>query len=285
MIAAGGGRGPAFDTHVHVWADDAERYPWRPILPEAAPPQHAVPPQRLVAEMDAAGVTHAVLVQPSSYGWDNSYLLDVLAAHADRFVGIVLVDPTSPDAARELERLARRRGVRGVRFHLLRSEHAAAFAPVATDVCAAAAASGLVITVQARPDHLPAVARMAETVPDATIVVDHLGLVAAPVDRRDPRVGALLALAALPHVSVKLSGLEVLSREAYPFRDCWELADLVVGAFGASRTMWASNFPHVTARCSFGEASAIPDLCLARRSQADRDRVRIGTAASIWGAR
>ena len=57
-------------------------------------PSEAATAESLIAEMDRAGVSHAVLVQPSVYGWNNDYLCDCLAnTGRRRFVGVCLVDP------------------------------------------------------------------------------------------------------------------------------------------------------------------------------------------------
>ncbi len=69
------------DTHMHVWSDDPARFPFaHPYDPKYAPPKLAASLDRVVKEMDAHGVTHCVLVQTISYGWDNRYLAHCLKA-------------------------------------------------------------------------------------------------------------------------------------------------------------------------------------------------------------
>ena len=73
------------DTHVHVWSDDADRYPWHQTLAHVPIPTYPAPAENLLAAMDDAGVSHAVLVQPSVYGSDNRYLCDCLDRWPGRF--------------------------------------------------------------------------------------------------------------------------------------------------------------------------------------------------------
>jgi len=70
--------------------------------------------------MDDAGVSHAVLVQPSVYGWDNSYLCDCLDHWPDRFAGVCLIDPDAADPRKELDHWCGERGCQGVRLNIIR---------------------------------------------------------------------------------------------------------------------------------------------------------------------
>ncbi len=62
----------------------------------------------------AAGVDRAVLVQAhGAYGSDNAYVLDALRVAPERWVGVVIVDPTDPDPASAPPRARYGTGVRG----------------------------------------------------------------------------------------------------------------------------------------------------------------------------
>src|SRR5215510_490246 len=66
--------------------------------------------------LDAHGVAHALLVQPSCYGTDNAAMLDGIARSRGRFKGIAVV--AADDREPELAALAVA-GVVGVRFNLV----------------------------------------------------------------------------------------------------------------------------------------------------------------------
>lgn len=274
--------GARFDTHAHVWHDDAVRYPWMVVPPAAGLPDQPWPAESLLAAMDRLRISRCVLVQPSTYGWRNDYLLDVVRDHPGRFVAVVLVDPADPASPGALAALASVHGVRGVRFHLLDEDQAATFRANGPALVAAAFASGLVVTLQVRPEQLPVVRQVLGQPEDAAagaVVIDHLGLV-----RPGDRAGAhrLLALAKYPSVFVKLSGVEVLSAAPYPFADCAPLAAAVVGRFGAARVMWGSNFPHVLRRCAMHQIADLVRQLLPDLSEPDRMQIECLTAHDLW---
>ena len=110
MAAAG-----RIDAHLHVWApaEEAERFPFAGSLAgsdaknEPPLPGHA---GLLLAEMEAAGVDRAVIVQPGNHAFDHRYVSSVLQAHPDRFIGMLLADPDpSGSAWRSSRRCAGRR--------------------------------------------------------------------------------------------------------------------------------------------------------------------------------
>ena len=128
MLAPGCGPGeeppapaprPVVDTHMHVWANDPARYPFpHPYIPGF---QYADVPaegttEMLLEDMDRNGVTHSILVQVIYHGWDNSYVVDSLRAHPDRFRGHGLIDPTDPEVADRLEYWVKEHGLSGMRF-------------------------------------------------------------------------------------------------------------------------------------------------------------------------
>src|SRR5919202_2830883 len=98
----------AVDTHTHVFKRglplaDVRRYA----------PDYDATPEDYIRVLDANGVSHAVLVQPSFLGTDNSYLVDALRQQP-RFRGIAVVPPTvSRDELRALDEA----GVAGIRLN------------------------------------------------------------------------------------------------------------------------------------------------------------------------
>src|SRR5438105_9700308 len=69
--------------------------------------------------MDRAAVDHAVLVQPSVYGWNNAYLCDCLERYPSRFAGVCLVDPRSERCGDDLRYWCLDRGCQGLRINLI----------------------------------------------------------------------------------------------------------------------------------------------------------------------
>ena len=111
---------------------------------------------------------------------------------------------------------------------------------------------------------------LARAFPDTTIVVDHVGTplgIGAYAGRREERFGvwreAIVSLAALPNVSVKLGGLAMVfpgfpSYMSAPPAPSTQLArewrpyiDACIQAFGPRRCMFESNFPVDRGTCEY----------------------------------
>lgn len=104
---------PLVDAHVHVFTADL------PLAGRAwTSPEAALPVGELLAQMDATGVTHAVISAMSLLADPNAYTLDALATYPDRLRTTVDVDGRVPLA--ELERM-RAAGAVGIRWQLRRA--------------------------------------------------------------------------------------------------------------------------------------------------------------------
>ena len=94
------------DLHAHVISADAQRYPLAPLSghPSDWSLERPVSFQRMIAAMDEAGIAKTALVQAStSYGHDNSYVADAVAAHPERFAGVFSVDVLQRDAPERID--------------------------------------------------------------------------------------------------------------------------------------------------------------------------------------
>jgi predicted TIM-barrel fold metal-dependent hydrolase len=232
------------DAHLHVWVQQPDRYPWQPTL-GYIPTSHA-PVEEFVALMDRYGLDYAVLVQPSPYGWDNSYLVDSLKKYPDRLVGVCLVDPLSPEAPERLRYWVTVHGVRGLRLNPIGDPEGRWLnAPTQDPLWATAAELGIPICIQLLPHQAPMVADMARRHPGVAVVIDHFGRPRLDDGPDYPHYQAVLALAGYPNVFLKFSGLHHLSREGYPYRDTYPLVERAFRAFGARRMLWGSDYPGI----------------------------------------
>ncbi len=105
------------------------------------------------------------------------------------------------------------------------------------------AAHGLSFDLQCYPGQMPALAPLFARNPDVPVIINHLGMpVIGDADGIGDWRAGLNALAAIPHVAIKLSGLGFLARgwtldQVRPF--LLEAIDL----FGTDRCMFASDTP------------------------------------------
>jgi predicted TIM-barrel fold metal-dependent hydrolase len=231
--------GAAVDTHAHVF---------RPGLPLADARRHTpdydATPTQYLALLDAHGLSHGVLVQPSFLGTDNHHMVDALRAAPDRLRGVAVVSPDITDAA--LQTLADA-GVVGIRLNLIGLPAPELHAPAWQALLARVNALGWHVEV-----HLQAL-RLQDVMPTllaagCRVVVDHFGRPDPALGVSDPGFQYLLQQADSGRVWVKLSA---------PYRNwqapaCaasgWLATQQLLLAFTPERLMWGSDWPHTEHR-------------------------------------
>ena len=269
------------DSHVHVVADDAEAYPLAP-MPLSGPWYREAPcsAERLIAQMDAARVAHAVLVQPlGAYSYDNRYTADSAARFAERFVGVCCVDPDGPDPVGELTYWIRERGMRGVRLFALSRGPSWLAEPRSFPLWERAVELGAQVVVTIFPHQLAELRAALERFPEAEVSLDHCGfpeLVKEPWHEATP----LFALAALPNLRCKLSThvLDRAARQGEP----QSFVHALVERFGPRRVMWGSDFSQTHDR-PYAELVRFGREAFAALSPEDRAWCLGRAAAEMWG--
>ena len=193
------------------------------------------------------GLSRSVIIAPSSYGFDNSCLVDALDQSSGASRGIAVVKIDTPDA--ELDRL-HAHGVRGIRLYF--------------------------VDGRTKPDELPAFARRiarlgwhiqlmvgrvgpgianAENVLlqlPCPLVLDHFAYVTLPQGVRHPSFDTMRRLLDKGRTWVKLSGVYIPSKIGPPtYADVNELAVELV-RIAPQRMLWGTDWPH----------TGVPDLAL-----------------------
>jgi L-fuconolactonase len=235
------------DAHHHLWRCERHPQPWIDPVSMAAIDAD-FEPSDLAVETKLSGVTGTVVVQSIHSEPETIDLLST-AAHSELIRGVVgWVDITAPGTADRIRRLQGMPGGRklvGIR-HLVQGEPDPAFLDRG-DVrrgIAEVADAGLVFDLVVRHHQLPAATRLAESLPQVSFVLDHLGK--PPLAGRDLRgwAGHLRTLARLPNVSAKVSGLVTEANWS-----TWRPADLApavshaLDEFGPGRLMFGSDWP------------------------------------------
>lgn len=283
-------KAPIIDTHMHVWSGDTERFPFaHPYDANFKPPKIAATIELLIKEMDESGISHCVLVQTISHGWDNRYLVHCLKAHPKRFRGHGLIDPTDPKVAEKLEDWVRRQGLAGMRFSPLyyqgkddwlnaRASHA---------LWEKAEELGAIFNFFITTPQLPKLEEMVRRFPKVQVVIDHLARIDLKAADPLPEFQKLLALARHANVWVKVSELSVISPSGkYPYQDTFPWVRRLYDAFGPDRLLWGTGFPGAT-RAQAGRPSLQQELDLIRKeipffSAADREKILGRNATKLW---
>jgi D-galactarolactone isomerase len=220
------------DTHMHFYDS---RYP-----PEASsllrPPDASVDDYRQV--QSALGLQRVVVVQPSTYGLDNSCTLDAVAEFDGDARAVVVVDDHVTDA--ELEQLTLR-GARGARFHMLPG--GAVPWEIMPAVAERIAPHGWHIQLQMNGRDLGDRLDTLLALP-CQLVVDHVGRYMPPVDPDDDRFLALLRLLDTGRCWVKLSApYESAPDPTHRYLAVSRLVRALV-EHAPDRMLWATNWPH-----------------------------------------
>jgi predicted TIM-barrel fold metal-dependent hydrolase len=228
------------DCHCHIF--DPVRFPYRDDTAYRPAQQEIGTAAQFVRVMDAYGVRHALLVGPTSgYRTDNRCLLDALETYEERFRGIAVVDN---DIGRGELVALRRAGVVGVAFNP--AMEGVELVRDAGALFALLADLGMFAQIQVCGDQLVALAPwLAQQ--EAQLLIDHGGRPDIEAGVAQPGFQALLRLADSARASVKLSGWQKYSRDAYPYEDAWPYAHALLGAFGPQRCVWGSDWPFLRA--------------------------------------
>jgi L-fuconolactonase len=210
---------------------------------------------------------------------DNGYVLGMAHTVPTRFGAVVGISPRDEAAIGTVAGHAAS-GAYAVRVNLgatpLDGEEALAGLDSLAD---ATASAGLVLQWTMRLPSAGLIDRVAARHPELPQVFDHLGL---PVDARDlAQLARIRELAGIPRLHIKLSGMYALSQAGYPYEDVWPWAEGVLAAFGAERTMWASDWPLSMESATHAELLALVGR-LPFIDAAARAEILGGTARRLW---
>ena len=277
------------DAHHHLWRP-AEGYGWLDE-PALAPIRRDFTPADLARALTAAGVDRTILVEGGRCDTAEAAVLLGHARDVPAIAGVVawadLADPDLPGLLAHYRALPGGDRLVGIRSqvqaepdpdYLARPEAHAGLRAVAT--------AGLVFDLVIRADQLPAAASAAAAVPQALLVLDHLGKprIRAGSAGHDEWAGPLAALAAWPNVSAKLSGLVTEADWAG-----WTVADLrpfvatAVASFGPRRLMFGSDWPVCLLAAPYPAVPAALAEALPPLPAGERAEIFGGTATRIYG--
>lgn len=275
------------DIHPHVISNDERLYPPAPLFGKRSDWSQERPStvETLIDHMDAAGVDKAAVVHSSTtYGFDNSYVVDACNRYPGRLLAVGSVDVRAPDAVETIRRWVGE-GLGGLRIFTGGSTKD--FDPTELEDVRAYPAwellgeLGLTMCIQTGPIGLPQVRALAERFPNVPIILDHLG-------RPDPTDGppyakaqGLFDLADLSSIHLKLTPRimdDCIKGQADPAS--W--FGKVVDTFGAQRLAWGSNFP--TSPGTLAQIKATAEDRLSSLSAEDRSWVFGGTAERLYPA-
>jgi predicted TIM-barrel fold metal-dependent hydrolase len=265
------------DSHCHVF--DTTLFPYSAEATYQPPPHEAGTAAQLAAVLDAHGLSHALLVSPTSgYCYDSRCMLSAIRASKGRFKGIARVRPGTDE--RILAEMAGA-GVIGLRLDLVTDGTGSLSDPATTRLLAQAREMRWLVQVQCERDQLreawPSLrsARVA-------LMVDHCGRPDAELPLDQPGFQALLELGRDGHY-VKLSGPFRFFNAFSPRAKVEPFVTALIETFTPRRCVWGSDWPflRLPTRMDYGPVLAnlerwLPDA-------RDRQQVLWDTPARLFG--
>jgi L-fuconolactonase len=269
------------DAHHHLWDPATADYPW--MGEEMAAIRRRFGPEDLAPLLTRRGVEATVVVQARSSVEETRDLL-ATAAEVPWLAGVVgWVDLTAPNLA---DILAELRGglLVGVR-HQAQDEPDPAWLlrPEVERGIDALEREDLSFDLLVRTRELPAALELARRHPGVRFVVDHLAK--PPLHGGDMTSWAegLAALAALPNVTCKLSG--IVTETDW---NAWRRDDLLpplrhaIDCFGPDRSMFGSDWPVCLLAADYDAVLDLLLVALGDLGARERAAVLGGTASRVY---
>jgi predicted TIM-barrel fold metal-dependent hydrolase len=263
----------ACDCHHHIYDS---KYP---IAPSAT----LKPGDAKVADYRALqqriGTTRNVVVQPSTYGTDNSCTLDGMAQLGPASRGVAVVDTSVTDA--ELKRL-NGLGIRGIRFNLVQA--GATTVDMLEPLSKRVADLGWHVQIHQTGDGIVKMEDVLQKVA-APIVFDHMGRIPKDVGVDHPAYSVISRLIDKGRTWVKISGAYMDTKVGPPtFADSTKLAQAFV-KLAPQRMVWGSDWPHPTEKADDkpNDATLVDLLTEWAPDEATRRRILVENPAELYG--
>jgi L-fuconolactonase len=259
------------DAHHHLWDTATREYTWMDG-PWADPIRGRFDAARYAAatHADASVAVQAVM--------DEAETFELLAAPVSGVVG--WTDLTAPDVAGRLAALKEAGPLVGIR-HLVQDEPDPEWLnrPAVVRGIAAVGAAGLVYDLLVKPPQAASALDVVRRLPEVSFVLDHAGKPDIAGGVWEPWASWLTDLAALPNVTVKLSGLVTEAAPDWQPADILPYARHVLSVFGPNRTMYGSDWPVCTLAATPDQVRALAEEAL---SPDDRNAVFGETARRVY---
>ena len=279
------------DSHAHVFLKD---------LPFTEGRRYAPAYDASLAEyqslLEAHGMSHGVLIQPSFLGTDNSYLIACLDRYPEQFRGVVVLDP---ETGLTLMDEYHAKGVVGIRANLIGKSLPDFAGPAWRVMFERMRTLDWHLEVQIEADRLADISHVVLH-SGVRLVVDHFGRLDPLLGIQDPGLQSLLNLGKTQNqyaqrVWVKISGAyrvspregEMVGGKLTDRRIIIDTAHaayaLLKDAYGTDGLVWGSDWPHTTYENTENFDSACAAFADIVMEPADRHALLVSTPRALFG--
>jgi predicted TIM-barrel fold metal-dependent hydrolase len=250
-----------YDTHTHAWGPPTPNHPWTngPLVENFASnfsTNIVYTADKLLADMDKAGVDDAVVVGYPITDWTDNWYAIKEAEENDRLGAISMIDQFAEDADEVLRDIMSHDAMLGFRLGAIcpydemweRFDYEETWlldAIAEDDFWEAAVDTDAVVQIMAHTSQLDQALELVEAYPELRYTFDHF----CHADAADDPVesfATLEPLAEYNNVTVKISEIAHISNEDYPYEDAHDHVRWLMETFGRERVLWGSDFPNVS---------------------------------------
>ena len=232
------------DAHMHFWDTKRWRYPWLDPLPSIA---GIHTPANIHAEAGDRVPSQIVFVECGAPAMEEVAWVEQLAAREPRIGGMVAFCRVNAGAETlaAIRELKQHPIVRGVR-HNFQDEKQPGYCATDEFIAGVRAVgdAGLSFDICCYHPQLASVVELVTRCPGTRFVLDHFGKPGIKAGILGPWREHISALAALPNVVCKLSGIITEADQiAWTVDDLRPYANHVLATFGAERLMFGGDWP------------------------------------------
>jgi L-fuconolactonase len=276
---------PIVDAHVHLYDPGAIRYAWMREKPVLDSPHG-------LAELDQARGPVAVQglvwievdAEPGQHRSEARWVAG-LAAREPRITGIVAHAPLENGAAAQadIEHLLEHRRLKGIR-RLLQDESDDAFClrPGFAEGVRLLARHDLSFDICVYHRQLGSALELARRCPEVRFVLDHMGKPGVRDCLMEPWRTHIEALAALPNVWCKISGLITEAGPRWTLDQLRPYLDHAIGSFGLARLMFGSDWPVSEQTHRYQDWVEVVDQVLGGASEDERRQLFCDNAIAFY---
>lgn len=279
------------DSHCHLWRMEVAGQTW--LTSDFGVLHRSFQPDDLAEAARSVGIASAVVIEAGSTAEDNA---DLGRAAESDLIGAVIAhaDLRSEELDSELDAWQAHPKFRGIRMRFEgEDDPELALSPGVLDGLEALARRGLIFDFGIRAEHLSAVARSCERLPDLEGVIEHM---AKPdlwgdsdhevwyrgmrVLARNTRLTCKLSLS--PH-GEQVAGLLAEARRGWSVERVRPLVQFLLAEFGPKRLMWGSDWPISLLCAQYSETYEAMREAIGPLGSDDENRIMRTTAERLYG--
>lgn len=237
---------PIIEWNAHLFSSEVAKYPFhKNAFYRPDPINFSDDPLTVyLNHLDEIGIDKAVVVHPEPYGDDHSLILDCINRSPERLKGTSLFYPKDPEAPVKLAKLiAENPNIVSTRFHAHRGKESYLDSfddPGVRALWRQAVELDLIIELHIGPSYASSAKKAVKDFPGCKVLIDHL---AEPQMGNAVEFADVLAMADIPNVYMKFSGLSHFAADGPGYPSAMTFTQQVIKTFGPDHMVMGGVVP------------------------------------------